>query len=46
MHLGEDWPFAPDNLNDIKGVVFKIELSEKTGRFEVNDEPWNYVMKG
>ena len=46
MHLGEHWPFVPDNLNEIKGVVFKIKLSEKSGRFEVNDEPWNYDMKG
>ena len=42
MQLGEHWPFAPDNLNEIKGVVFRIELKEKTGRFEMNDEPWYY----
>ncbi len=42
MQLGEHWPFVPDNLNEIKGVVFRIELKEKTGRFEMNDEPWYY----
>ncbi len=46
MQLGDHWPFAPDDLNSIKGIVFKIKLSEKTGRYEVNDEPWNYNMKG
>ncbi|SRR5579862_9332260 len=42
MHLGVHWPFAPDDTNEIKGVVFKIVLHQKTGRFEVNDEPWYY----
>ncbi len=42
MHLGEQWPFVPDDLNSIKGIVFKIKLTEKTGRYEVNDEPWYY----
>jgi nitroimidazol reductase NimA-like FMN-containing flavoprotein (pyridoxamine 5'-phosphate oxidase superfamily) len=37
MHLGEDWPFWPDDLNDIGGIVFKIELDRKTGRYEIND---------
>ncbi|HVM89597.1 MAG TPA: pyridoxamine 5'-phosphate oxidase family protein [Puia sp.] len=41
MQLGEHWPFAPDNLNDIGGVVFKINMEEVTGRFEVNEETWN-----
>ncbi len=42
MQLGEQWPFAPDNVNEIKGVVFRIVLKEKSGRFETNDEPWYY----
>ncbi|HLK29108.1 MAG TPA: pyridoxamine 5'-phosphate oxidase family protein [Puia sp.] len=47
MHLGEQWPFAPDDLNEIKGVVFRIALEEKTGRYEMNDEPWYYnSLKG
>jgi hypothetical protein len=37
MKLSDHWPFVPDNLGDIKGVVFRINLSEKTGRFEKAD---------
>lgn len=29
-----EWPFKPDDMNAIDGVVYKIVLSEKTGRFE------------
>jgi uncharacterized protein len=33
-HLGADWPFLSDNINDLEGVVFRIAISRKTGRFE------------
>jgi nitroimidazol reductase NimA-like FMN-containing flavoprotein (pyridoxamine 5'-phosphate oxidase superfamily) len=33
-HLSPSWPFPPDNLNEIKGIVFKITLSKITGRYE------------
>lgn len=33
-HLGKDWPFRPDDLSEIDGVVFRIEIREKSGRFE------------
>ena len=33
-HLYADWPFPSDDLNMIKGVVFRISLHKKTGRFE------------
>jgi uncharacterized protein len=33
-HLYADWPFPPKDLNGIKGVVFRIQLHKKTGRFE------------
>lgn len=36
-HLGKSWPFVPEKLNDeIPGVVFRIKITEKTGRFESN----------
>lgn len=36
-HLGPDWPFIQGNLNDaVPGVVFRIMIEEKTGRFENN----------
>jgi len=38
-HLGRIWPFQPEDLNTIEGVVFKVLLKEKTGRFERSDPP-------
>lgn len=35
-HLGEYWPFRPEDVNRIEGVVFRIAIKEKTGRFENN----------
>lgn len=36
VHLSPNWPFEPADLNTIEGIVFRIELKEKTGRFENN----------
>jgi uncharacterized protein len=33
-HIGEQWPFLPDDAATIDGVVFRIVIKEKTGRFE------------
>jgi nitroimidazol reductase NimA-like FMN-containing flavoprotein (pyridoxamine 5'-phosphate oxidase superfamily) len=36
-HLGQTWPFVGDGfkgLSDIPGIVFRISIQEKTGRFE------------
>lgn len=38
------WPFEPSDLNSIEGVVYRIELKEKTGRFE-NAEGTYYNSK-
>ena len=37
-HLGNSWPFSEDEAEDVDGIFFKISISEKTGRFEVNDD--------
>lgn len=37
VQLGNLWPFAPDDISHIEGIVFRILLSEKTGRFENAD---------
>lgn len=37
VKLSPQWPFPPDDLNMIKGIIFKICLHEKTGRFEYPD---------
>ena len=34
MHLGRDWPFTPDDTAEIDGIVFKIIIHEKSGRYE------------
>jgi nitroimidazol reductase NimA-like FMN-containing flavoprotein (pyridoxamine 5'-phosphate oxidase superfamily) len=34
--LSAEWPFAPSDINTIKGIVFRIRLTEKSGRFENN----------
>lgn len=37
-HLGEHWPFHPADTEQIKGVVFRIAIKEKTGRFECSEQ--------
>jgi nitroimidazol reductase NimA-like FMN-containing flavoprotein (pyridoxamine 5'-phosphate oxidase superfamily) len=37
-HLHHDWPFASNDLHEIKGIVFRIHLKRKSGRFETNNE--------
>lgn len=34
VHLTPQWPFEPVDISSIKGVVYRIKLTEKTGRFE------------
>jgi uncharacterized protein len=33
-HIGEHWPFHPEDVSNINGIVFRIAVKEKTGRFE------------
>lgn len=35
-HLGDYWPFRPEDVNRIEGIVFRIAINEKTGKFEYN----------
>lgn len=35
-HLSALWPFMPESTENIKGLVFRIRLVEKTGRYEKN----------
>lgn len=32
--LSSEWPFTPANIDDIKGIVYRVRLTKKTGRFE------------
>ncbi len=29
-----NWPFQPDDINEVSGIVYKIKIEKKTGRFE------------
>ena len=34
VRLSSDWPFVPEDKDIINGVIYRIRLTEKTGRFE------------
>lgn len=34
MHISPEWPFPSQDCQKIKGIFFRIRLTEKTGRFE------------
>jgi nitroimidazol reductase NimA-like FMN-containing flavoprotein (pyridoxamine 5'-phosphate oxidase superfamily) len=38
VQLTTEWPFVPEDLNTIKGIVFRIKLTIKTGRYERTEE--------
>jgi hypothetical protein len=37
VKLSPQWPFPTDDFSKIKGIIFRIKLTEKTGRFEMID---------
>lgn len=37
LRFTDDWPFSPPDINSIEGVVYRIKLGERTGRFEHPD---------
>ena len=43
--LSPQWPFRSDNIDNIKGVVIRIRLAKKTGRFE-NDATPSFIAWG
>jgi nitroimidazol reductase NimA-like FMN-containing flavoprotein (pyridoxamine 5'-phosphate oxidase superfamily) len=40
--LSSTWPFRPHNLESIPGVVFRIRIHKKTGRYEKQDQETIY----
>lgn len=34
MHLTSQWPFQEEDISKIPGVIFRIRITEKSGRFE------------
>jgi nitroimidazol reductase NimA-like FMN-containing flavoprotein (pyridoxamine 5'-phosphate oxidase superfamily) len=43
-HLGNSWPFGTDNIEEIDGLFFRIELTKKTGRYESNEVSTPYTV--
>lgn len=41
MKITADWPYVPDDLNEIKGIIFRIRIQSRTGRYE-NREPESF----
>ena len=39
-----DWPFCSIDCEDVPGVFFRVLLTEKTGRFEINEASYAFVM--
>jgi nitroimidazol reductase NimA-like FMN-containing flavoprotein (pyridoxamine 5'-phosphate oxidase superfamily) len=37
-HLGTAWPFSDDDPEVIEGIIFRIHLTKKTGRYELNEK--------
>jgi uncharacterized protein len=43
MHIGPQWPFSDNKPEDIKGIFFRICLTEKTGRFEKSPDEFFFA---
>ncbi len=41
-HLSPHWPFPVKDVKEIQGIVFRIRLTKKTGRFETNEVSSDY----
>lgn len=39
VKLSPEWPFPTDDYKKIEGIVFRIRVTEKSGRFERIDSP-------
>ena len=37
-HLGKNWPFTSNDLDNIEGIIFRIKLSNRTGKYETSME--------
>ncbi len=41
VKISPTWPFAPDENKDVEGILYKVELNKKTGRYERKTEHRN-----
>jgi nitroimidazol reductase NimA-like FMN-containing flavoprotein (pyridoxamine 5'-phosphate oxidase superfamily) len=37
MHLSPQWPFPVENESEVQGIIFRIRLMQKSGRYEKSD---------
>lgn len=37
MRINEEWPFKSAKIGDVKGIFFRIRITELTGRFEQSE---------
>lgn len=44
VHLTSSWPFEPEDLSHVKGIIYAIELNKKSGRYE--DDQQSPPMSG
>ena len=43
--FAKDWPFiTEEGFDEIPGVAFRILLTEKTGRFEINKSAYDFLV--
>ena len=43
MHLTSQWPFPSGEINKLAGIVFRIVIKDKTGRFEKSESEAFYA---
>jgi uncharacterized protein len=43
MHITPEWPFPADRAEQVKGIFFRIKLTEKTGRFEKSTDEFFFA---
>lgn len=43
MHLTPQWPFPTEDGKDVPGIMFRIRLTEKTGRYEKGDDRYFFA---
>jgi nitroimidazol reductase NimA-like FMN-containing flavoprotein (pyridoxamine 5'-phosphate oxidase superfamily) len=43
MHITPQWPFPAGEINQIEGIVYRIRLTEKTGRLEKSTDEFFFA---
>jgi nitroimidazol reductase NimA-like FMN-containing flavoprotein (pyridoxamine 5'-phosphate oxidase superfamily) len=38
MHLSAQWPFPAEDESEIEGIIFRIRLMQKSGRYEKRED--------